>query len=134
MDDMSKVDSPAIADMLASGLLQALNEDTLESFLENDGLALLFFTGGPKRRRESHDVAVALREILKEYPGMVQAALLEDDLEKSQQERFRVLTPPSMVFIAGGRTLEVVPGVRDWADYERAFQRYLGAPVQEANA
>jgi hypothetical protein len=134
MDDMRETDSPAIADMLDSGLMVRLNEDSLESFLGQDRLTVLFFTGGPKRRRESHDVAVALREVLKDYPGMVEAAMLEDSLEKSQQERFRVLTPPSLVFAAGGRTLEVVPGVRDWADYERAFHRYLGEPAREVNA
>lgn len=126
--------SPAIADMLERGMLQTLSESALEEFVSRDGLAVLFFTGGPKRFREAHDVAVALREIVREYAGNVRAAILEEGLESAQQERFRVITPPSLVFVAGGKTLEVVPGVRDWADYEIAFQRYLGAPGHEASA
>ena len=35
------------------------------------------------------------------------------------------------MYLSAGKTLEVLPGVRDWADYTRAFQRYLGAPQQE---
>ena len=126
--------SPAIADMLDRGLLLELDENSLEDFLNEEGLAVLFFTGGPRRFREAHDVAVALREIVREYAGKVRAAILDGTLENTQQERFRVITPPSLVFVAGGKTLEVVPGVRDWADYEIAFQRYLGAPQNEASA
>ena len=103
--------SPAITDMLERGVLSRLNATSLEDFLQTDGLAVLFFTGGPKRFRESHDVAVALREITRDYPGQVRSAVLEDDLEAKLRERFRVITPPSLVFVAGGKPLEVVPGV-----------------------
>ena len=120
--------------MLEEGMLSRVNENSLEHFLQRAGLAVLFFTGGPKRFRESHDVAVALREIIKDYPGQVRSAILEDDLESRLTERFRVITSPSLVFVAGGDTLEVVPGVRDWADYSRAFHRYLGAPQREIRA
>ena len=90
--------SPALTDMLENGVLVSLDSGALEEFSRSEGLKLLFFTGGPRRVRESHDVAVALREILKSWPGAVNA------------------------------------GVRDWADYEAAFQRYLGAPQDQARA
>lgn len=131
---MDETISPAVTDMLQRGQLQELDTGSLESFLETDGLAVLFFTGGPRRVRESHDVAVALRECLKDYPGMVRAGVLREKDEAQQQERFRVITPPSLVFLAGGQTLEVMPGVRDWGDYEVAFQRYLGTPQREVSA
>jgi hypothetical protein len=35
---------------------------------------------------------------------------------------------PSLALVHEGVTLEVIPGVRDWADYARALQRYLGNP------
>ena len=73
-------------------------------------------------------------QCLKDYQGMVRAAVLRETDEPQQQERFRVITPPSLVFIAGGKTLEVMPGVRDWSDYQAAFQRYLGAPRREVSA
>ena len=131
MDDQP---SPALADMLDQGMLQKLDDGSLESFISQDGLCVLFFTGGKGRTREAHDVAVALREIMRDYPGLIRAAVLEEALEKGQQPRFRVTTPPSLVLVAGGRALEVVPGVRDWADYEVAFRRYLGSPRREVSA
>lgn len=123
--------SPALNDMLENGVLASLDADALEDFIQGEGLKVLFFTGGPRRVRESHDVAVALREILKSWPGQVRAAVLHQDIENANQERFRVITPPGLVFLVGGINLEVVAGVRDWADYEAAFQRYLGAPQQQ---
>ena len=126
--------SPAITAMLEQGQLSELDAAALPTFVDDRGLAVLLFTGGPKRVREAHDVAVALREVLRDYPEVVRAAIMQPELEKDYQQQFRVITPPSLVFISGGKTLEVLPGVRDWADYTRAFQRYLGAPQREASA
>ncbi len=81
-----------------------------------------------RRRGDAHDVAVALREILKDYGGQVAAALVEQSAENALQPRFRVLVSPSLVLAYRGETLEVIPRVRDWSDYARAFQRYLGSP------
>ncbi len=125
---MDETVSPAVVAMLEQGQLSELDEATLPAFIAGKNLTVLLFTGGPKRVREAHDVAVALREVLRDYPGLVRAAVLPPEREGDFHEQFRVLTPPSLVFIASGETLEVLPGVRDWADYTRAFQRYLGAP------
>ncbi len=131
---MDETVSPAITAMLEQGQLSELDETALPTFIDDEGLAVLLFTGGPKRVREAHDVAVALREVLRDYPGVVRAAVLPPEVEKDHQEQFRVITPPSLVFISATKTLEVLQGVRDWADYTRAFQRYLGAPQREASA
>lgn len=131
---MDETVSPAIVAMLEQGQLSELDDNSLPPFTEYTGLSVLLFTGGPKRVREAHDVAVALREVLRDYPGLVRAAVLQTELERDYQEQFRIITPPSLVFISAGKILEVLPGVRDWAEYTRAFSRYLGAPRQEAQA
>ena len=118
--------SPAIADMETRGLLARTGPDDIDAFLARPGLCLLFFAGGRSHTRETHDVAVALREKLREYPGQLSAALIEG--EEDLKQRFRVLTAPSLVFVVGGQVQEVVPGVRDWGDYSAAFARYLGQP------
>ena len=127
--------SPVIADMEVKGLLARVGDSDIDAFVSQPGLCLLFFAGGVSHTRETHDVAVALREILGEYPGQLHAAVVESG--NSLEERFRVLTSPSLVFAVGGKVQEVVPGVRDWSDYSAAFARYLGPPVrrgQEATA
>ena len=72
---------------------------------------------------EGHDVAVALRELLREHAGHIRGGLLTD---ASCKASLRVQVLPSIVFVAGGAVLEVVPRVRDWAEYAQCFARYLG--------
>ncbi|MEM0953713.1 MAG: hypothetical protein AAGI24_06205 [Pseudomonadota bacterium] len=131
---MDETISPAVTDMLNRGILSTVTETNLDALLDSKTLVVLFFTGGPKRVRESHDIAVALREVLKDYMGMVDTAVFDVEQETQHYARFRVITAPCLVFISGGKTLEVIPGVRDWSDYVQAFQRYLGRPLREANA
>ena len=126
------MDSIAIADMLEKGLLQSVSADTIDDFLAAGGLGVLFFAGGAKQRSDAHDVAVALREILKDYGGQLHAALVDESDSAQLQPRFRVLVAPSLALVHGGETMEVIPRVRDWADYARAFQRYLGNPAPTA--
>lgn len=123
------MESIAITDMLDKGLLQAVSSESIDDFLAADGLGVLFFAGGDKQRSDAHDVAVALREVLKDYRGQVRAALIDESDSAELQPQFRVLVAPSLALVHGGETLEVIPRVRDWADYSRAFQRYLGNPA-----
>lgn len=126
------MDSIAIKDMLESRMLAQLSADSIDDFLASDLLSVVFFAGGKSQRSDAHDVAVALREILRGYPGAVQAGLIEEAQESELQSRFRVLVSPSLALVHAGTTLEVIPRVKDWADYARAFQRYLGAPGNTA--
>ena len=126
------MDSIAIEEMLDSGMLERLTTDSIDDFLASDRLCVLFFAGGKSQRSDAHDVAVALREVLKEYSGSVQAGLVAEAQESALQPRFRVLVSPSLALVHAGSTLEVIPRVRDWADYARAFQRYLGSPANKA--
>ncbi len=122
------MDNIAINSMLEQGQLQPVDAASVDAFLRGDELKVLFFAGDQRRRGDAHDVAVALREILKDYGGQVAAALVEQSAENALQPRFRVLVSPSLVLAYRGETLEVIPRVRDWSDYARAFQRYLGSP------
>lgn len=105
----------------------SLDSDPSE-FLAGPGLRVLFFTGLPKRSSEAHDVGVALREIMRVYA--VPAVTIAPESEAALQAQFRVVVLPSLVLMLDQHVLEVIPGVRDWRDYERAFESYLGAPVK----
>lgn len=122
------MDSIAINSLLEQGQLQRVDAASLDVFLSGDGLKVLFFAGDQRRRSDAHDVAVALREILKEYGSAVSAALVEEADEAALQPRFRVLVSPSLALVYRGETLQVIPRVRDWSDYARAFRQYLGSP------
>lgn len=124
--------SVAIADMLQQGLLQEVNAGNITDFLAGSGLHVLFFAGSNSQRSDAHDVAVALREVLKDYRDSVTAGLVVQD-EAELQPRFRILVLPSLVLILDGQVLEILPRVRDWGDYVQAFQRYLGAPQRASS-
>ena len=126
--------SIAIADMLERGVLQTVNAASVDSFLAAPGLHVLFFAGPGNQHGDSHDVAVALREVLKEYSGGISAALVESADEATLQPRFRVLALPTLALCVGGETLELIPGVRDWGDYTRTFRRYLGDAARSTTA
>jgi hydrogenase-1 operon protein HyaE len=121
--------SIAINDMLERGLMQRVDASNLDTFLQAQGLQVLFFAGCNSQRSDAHDVAVALREVLKDYGGAVRAGLVAEENEADLQPRFRILALPSLALVLDGETLEVIPRVRDWSDYVRAFRRYLGAPA-----
>jgi hypothetical protein len=119
--------------MLEDGLVCRVSASTLDEFINGEQLTLLFFGGGKGQRRESHDVAVALRELLKDYGSQVSVAVIASADEAELQQRFRVAVLPSLVFVLAGEALEVLPGVKDWGVYTAAFQRYLGAPQAITN-
>ncbi len=119
---------PAIAQMCSSGLLASIDRHNVDGFLAEVRPHLLFFPGPNAVRREAHDVAVALRELLGDYQGMIDAALVSDDAGAELAERFRASATPCLVLLTGSEILEVIPRVRDWSDYAAAFRRYLGNP------
>ena len=120
--------------MLERCVLQTVDASSVDRFLAGPGLQVLFFAGPGNQHGDSHDVAVALRELLKEYSGEVGAALVASGDEARLQPRFRVLVLPSLALCIDGETLEVIPGVRDWGDYIRAFRRYLGDATKPNSA
>ena len=126
-------ESPITEGLVAEGLLTPLSTANVDAFIDSEGLCVLFAAGPRSVRRESHDVAVALRELLREYGTAVRAGLISDEPEPGLAARLRVSATPCLTFAIGGEVLEALPRVRDWADYRAAFQRYLGNPDRVTN-
>ena len=124
--------SSVIDEMVAGGVIDALDAGHVDDFIAQPGLRALLFCGASTHSRETHDVAVALRELVKDYSGQLRAGVIAAGDDPALHTRFRVLVTPSLVLVLGGDILEVLPGVRDWADYTATLQRYLGAPGRHA--
>lgn len=122
--------SVAVDQMLEQGVLEAVEGDALERFVAAEGLGVLLLGDFDNPHGEGHDVAVALREMLREHAGQVRGGLVVAPKDRATQQRLRVSVLPSLVFVTGGEVLEVLPRVRDWAEYTVAFGRYLGAPLR----
>jgi hydrogenase-1 operon protein HyaE len=92
------------------------------------GVSAILFAGINKDRPEGNDVAVALREMLRAYPDGLRIGVVREADEMKLKGRFRVIVLPTVVLTVRGEILELLPRVRDWADYAEVFARYLGRP------
>lgn len=117
-------------DSLRDGdLAEALTRDNIDAWLDGaSGLSVVLFAGVSKGRAEGHDAAVALRECKRTYGDAFQLGVATDADEAKLMNRFRAVVLPSVVFIVGGDVAQVMPRLRDWAEYDEAFRSYLGAP------
>ncbi len=109
---------------------------TVEAFLTagSGRLTVLFFTGDPEKKLETADVAVVLREVLRQHPERLRAAMVERADESALMEAHGVFATPSLVFFAGTERLEVIPKIQDWSVYAEKlpalFERAgCGAPA-----
>ncbi|WP_237154048.1 hydrogenase accessory protein [Oryzibacter oryziterrae] len=127
-----------------SALIAALSEtygypvvdvDTVDAFLapaEGEAPhALLFFTGDPKQRNDTNDVAVVLPELMRTFAGRYRAAVVAREAEADLKARFKVQVFPSLVATRGLDPVGVLPRIRDWSDYLGQLEAYLDplAPV-----
>jgi len=126
--------SPLIRALAARSGLPFVDESSIEAFLATAANepphTILFFTGDPAERTESHDVAVVLPELLAAFPGRLRAAVVMRQAEEALKARFHVQVVPSLVVTRGAIQLGVMPKIRDWCDYVATIERCLtpGAP------
>lgn len=119
----------AIDQITRSGAATAIDDANIEDWSnDSEGLSALIFTGRGKRRPEGHDVAVALRELARQYGPLLRVGVVDDAAEDALMRRFGVVVLPSVVFFVGGEPIEKMPRIRDWSDYSDVARRYLGPP------
>lgn len=112
----------------------------VDSFLENNPRALLFFTGDVATRPEGLDVAVVVRELASSYQGRLRVGLVDRRDEAVLMARFGVVVTPAVVYVKNGEPAEVVARMRDWPVFAQACDRLLApegsspAPVTGGNA
>jgi metallophosphoesterase superfamily enzyme len=94
-----------------------------DAFLAGHPHALLFFTGDVATRPEGLDVAIVARELLRQYDGRVALGLVDRRDEGALMAKAGVVVLPAIAFVAGGKPVEVVARMRDWAVYAQAAER-----------
>jgi len=120
--------------------LPTVDASSIEAFLApgrgEPEHTLLFFTGEPKQRAESDDVAVVLPQILRAFEGKLRAAVVSRAAEDELKARFHVLVVPSLAVTRGATPLAVIPKIKDWSDYVRIVLAALapGAPALASGA
>jgi len=96
-------------------------------FLARHPRALLFFTGDIGQRPEAHDVAIVVRELIKQYAGRLALGLVDRRDETALMAKTGVVVVPALAFMADTRTVEVIARMRDWSAYVEAAARLFEA-------
>jgi hydrogenase-1 operon protein HyaE len=119
--------APAVAELLADPRTTTVEINALEAFVDGPGVRLAVLTGTPGRRPASHDLAVVVREFLRDPRRDLRVAVVEGDCNAAAKERWGVRIEPSLLIARDGVVLEVIAGIRDWAVYAervgRLFER-----------
>ena len=110
-----------------------VNAENHDDFVNQPGVAVLYFVGDPNRNRESTDVAVVLPELAQTFgqlrPGVV-AEYPGAGVELERRYGFRQW--PALVFLRDGEYLGAISGIRNWADYLELIPALLNTEPRRA--
>lgn len=109
---------PAFARLDALGC-RALDRAGLEGFAGGPGPRVVLVAGEAGKRPEAVDAAVALCELLREFP--LPAARAAAEAEGFAQSRFGAAVLPALLFLRGGEVEGKLLGLKDWSVYRDAF-------------
>lgn len=109
--------SPLIKNMIKQYNYPVLDMHSVDEFIQAQQECVLFFTESPTRFPESDDVCMILPELVKEYTGRFQAAVIDQSAQRELQSRYGFTEWPALVFLRQGKFLGVISRVQDWNDY-----------------
>ncbi len=94
------------------------------------GLAALLLTEDPQRNAEVLDACVILPEALKPLGDRISRHVAGPDFAPALIQRYGVARAPAVVFLRDGKFVGVLPGIRDWNEYQAEVDRLLSGPAQ----
>ncbi len=109
--------SALIKNMIEQYNYPVLDMQNFDDFIQSQQECVLFFTENPTRFPESDDVCMILPELVREYGGRFQAAVIDQSAQRKLQGRYAFSEWPSLVFLRKGQFLGVISRVQDWNDY-----------------
>lgn len=127
---------PLLARLVEDAIVTPLAPGGVEAFVSraDPGLRVLFLAGDPDKKPETADVAVVLRELVKQYPGAFEVGLVPQDAEADAMKLTGTFALPSLVFCAGGRPVETIAKIQDWSIYAEALPRLIASSGAEVAA
>lgn len=123
MDAPSTAPDLLIEQLASHPASEVVRRSGLQDFLSRHSRALLFFTGDLAQNTEGRDVAIVVRELLRQYAGRIALGLVDRRDETAVMAKTGVVVLPAVAFVADGRTVDVVARMRDWGVYAQAAER-----------
>ena len=102
---------------------------SLDRWIAEPGVHVLFVPGDATRNLETPDLAVILPELRIAFQGAFDCAVIGEAIEAEVRERAGVLKTPSLIFYRDGECLGGIPKVRDWDDYMARIPHILQTPL-----
>jgi hydrogenase-1 operon protein HyaE len=123
--------TPALDRLLNDALAEPVDAQGLTYLLADPEsmLQLLLFTGDPAHRPEVQDVAVVLRELKRQYGGLIRIGVIARADETRLQAAFDVRAFPSLVLCQQGEARDVIPRIQDWAIYGAKVRSWLSGAL-----
>ena len=119
--------NPVIERLIGIEGCPVVTAENVDEFLALDGMVVLFFTGDPRQRPESNDVAVVLREMSSVFPGQFRIGIVDQAAEEALKPRFGVLVVPTLVYLRQGKFIGLIPLIQDWQVYIDKTRGFLAA-------
>jgi hydrogenase-1 operon protein HyaE len=94
------------------------------------GLTALLLTDDPQRNLEVLDACVILPEALKPLGLQIARWVAGPDFAPALMQQYGVPRAPAVVFLRDGAFVGVLPGIRDWGEYQNEVARLLTGPAQ----
>jgi hydrogenase-1 operon protein HyaE len=116
MSDLIQV----LADHPAS---EVVRRSTYAEFVARHPHVVLFFTGDLATHPEARDIAIVVRELLRQHDGRLTLGLVDRRDETALMAKSGVVVLPALAFLAHGQTVDVVARMRDWDAYAQAIER-----------
>ena len=103
--------TPVIERLIGIEGCPVVTAENVDEFLALDGMVVLFFTGDPRQRPESNDVAVVLREMSSVFPGQFRIGIV-DQAAGSAEAPLRRAGRPTLVYLRQGKFIGLIPASR----------------------
>jgi hydrogenase-1 operon protein HyaE len=108
-----------------------LDADTVDTWINQPGAAMLVFAEEPDRYKETLDLAVIVPELHAGRAGAFRVGLLVPAAARALASRYGFARWPAFVMLRDGRYVGAVDGIRDWDEYLGELDRLLaGAPTR----
>jgi len=116
---------PLLEQLVSRHGFTALDLDSLDTFIEAPGHAMIVFTEDPLRYRETLDLAVIAPEVARAFAGRFRLGVLYPEVARKVALRFGFARWPALVVLRDGAYVGSIDGLRNWDEYLEETSRLL---------
>jgi thioredoxin len=121
---MEQAQKPKVAEPLANGQVNILYDHNFWQTIQKTKIAFVEFYGDWCNPCKA--LAPIFIELAKDYKEKVYFAKVDIDRNRMIVTQFNVQSVPMVVVLKNGKVVGALPGLRSYADYERAINQVFG--------